>query len=118
MKDKIYYACQRGKQVKLSFKLKNIVSTLGPLQLLHMNLIRLLRIRSHDGNYYAFVIIDDYSRYTWTLFLAHKSDTFQTFTKLTKQIQNQKGTTILSLKSDHKVGLIIMILLIFVLKMK
>ena len=66
-----------------------------------MDLIGPSRIRSHGGNYYVFVIVDDYSRYTWTIFLTHKSDTFQNFVKLAKQIQNQKGSTIVSLRSDH-----------------
>ena len=35
------------------------------------------------------------------LFLVNKSDTLQVFTKLTKQIQNQKFSTIGSLRSDH-----------------
>ena len=101
VKDKVCDACQKGKQIKSSFKSKNVVSTSRPLQLLHMDLIGPSRIRSHGGNYYVFVIVDDYSRFTWTLFLTHKSDTFQAFTKLARQIQNQKGTTIVSLRSDH-----------------
>ena len=63
-----------------------------------MDLIEPSRIRS--GNCYAFIIINDYSRYTQTLFLANKSDTFQAFTKLAKLIQNKKYSTIVSLKSD------------------
>ena len=38
-KDRLCGACQQGKQIKISFKSKNIVSTLRPLQLLHMDLI-------------------------------------------------------------------------------
>ena len=37
-KDKIYDACQFGKQVRNSFKSKNLVSTSRPLELLHINL--------------------------------------------------------------------------------
>ena len=92
---------KKEKQVKSFFKSKNIVLTTRSLQLLHMDLIGPSRTRSHGGNYYVFVIVDDYSRYTWTLFLTHKSDTFQAFTNLAKQIQNQKGSTIVSLRSDH-----------------
>ena len=35
-KDKIYDACQLGKQTKVSFKSKNIVSTSKPLEFLHI----------------------------------------------------------------------------------
>ena len=37
-KDKLCDACQKGKQTKVSFKSKNIVSHTQPLQLLHMDL--------------------------------------------------------------------------------
>ena len=65
-KDKLCDACQKGKQTKVSFKSKNIVSTTQPLQLLHMDLFGPSRVMSFGGSYYALVIVDDYSRYTWT----------------------------------------------------
>ena len=37
-KDRIYKACQFGKQIKTSFKSKNYISTSKPLQLLHIDL--------------------------------------------------------------------------------
>ena len=83
-KDKLCDACQKGKQVKASFKAKNVVSTTRPLQLLHMDLFGPSRTMSFGGNYYALVIVDDYYRYTWTLFLTHKNDAFKVFLKLAK----------------------------------
>ena len=62
-------ACQKGKQTKHSFKLKNIISTSKPLELLHMDLFGPSRTMSLCGNYYALVVVDDISRYTWTMFL-------------------------------------------------
>jgi transposase InsO family protein len=100
-KNKLCDACQKGKQVKASFKSKNIISTNRPLQLLHMDLFGPSRTKSFGGNYYALVIVDDYSRYTWTLFISHKNDAFVAFRKLAKIIQNQKGLTIASIRSDH-----------------
>ena len=67
-KDNICEACQKGKQIKHSFKLKNVVSTSKPLELLHMDLFGPSRTMSLGGNYYALVIVDDFSRFTWTLF--------------------------------------------------
>ena len=100
-KDKLCDACQKGKMVKVSFKSKNIVSTNKPLQLLHMDLFGPSRTKSFGGNYYALVIVDDYSRYTWTLFLVHKSDAFAAFKNLAKSIQNEKELKIVSIRSDH-----------------
>ena len=53
------------------------------------------------GNYYAFVIVDDFSRYTWTLFLESKSDVFYAFKKLTRRLQNTKNNNIGSIRSNH-----------------
>jgi len=83
-KDHICEACQKGKQVKNSFKIKNVVSSLKPLELLHMDPFRSSRTMSLGGNYYALVIVEDFSRFTWTLFLESKSDAFSAFKKLAK----------------------------------
>ena len=63
-KDKIYDACQFGKQVRNSFKSKNSVSTSRPLELLHIDLFRPMDVLSMGGKSYGFVIVDDYSRFT------------------------------------------------------
>src|ERR1044072_8549059 len=101
VKDKLCDACQKGKQTKSSFKSKDVVSTTRPLQLLHMDLFGPSRTRSFGGNVYALVIVDDFSRYSWTLFLVQKSDAFKAFKKYAKQIQNEKSLTIASIRSDH-----------------
>lgn len=54
----------RRKQIKKSFKPKNIVSTSRPLELLHMNLFGPTRKLSMGRNKYDFVIVNDYFRYT------------------------------------------------------
>ncbi len=72
-------ACQKGKQTKHSSKLKNMVSTSKPLELLHMDLFGPSRTMSLGGNYYALVVVDDFSRFTWTMFLESKSNAFSAF---------------------------------------
>ena len=66
-----------------------------------MDLFGPLRTTSLGGKSYAFVIVDDFSRYTWVLFLAHKTDVFHEFSKLCRKIQNEKGFTISCIRSDH-----------------
>ena len=101
IKDKVYDACQLGKQIKASFKPKNQISTTRPLQLIHLDLFGPIDTTSLGGSKYAFVIVDDYTRYTWTYFLAHKSDCFKCFSKFCKLTQNKKGFMISSIRSDH-----------------
>ena len=51
-KDHLCEACQMGKQKRISFKSKNLVSTSRPLELLHMDLFGPSRTKSIGGNYY------------------------------------------------------------------
>ena len=99
--DKLCDACQKGKQVKSSFKSKQHISTSNPLELLHMDLFGPSRTRSLGGNFYALGLVDDYSHFTWTFFISCKSDTFSVFRKFAKIVQNEKDLKIKSIRSDH-----------------
>ena len=94
-------SCQKGKRTKVSFKPKNVVSTERPLEMLHMDLFGSSRTMSHGDNLYALVIVVNFSRYTWTLFLAAKNDTFHAFKRLVKMLENEKSFKIVSIRSDH-----------------
>ena len=80
-----------------------------------MDLFGPLKTTNFGGKSYAFVIVDDFSRYTWVLFLAHKNDVFRDFSKLCKKIQNEKGFIISCIKSDHGRELKMLILKTFVM---
>ncbi|GJZ33638.1 retrovirus-related pol polyprotein from transposon TNT 1-94 [Tanacetum coccineum] len=69
-------AYKMGKQAHVSHKAKNVVSTNRCLELLHMDLFGPSAVRSYGGNRYTLVIVDDYSRYTWTRFLKDKTKDF------------------------------------------
>ncbi|GJS55756.1 retrovirus-related pol polyprotein from transposon TNT 1-94 [Tanacetum coccineum] len=94
-------ACKIGKQAHASHKAKNIVSMTRCLELLHMDLFGPSAVRSYRGNRYTLVIVDDYSRYTWTRFLKDKTEAFDQFEIFSKKIQNQLGCTIVSIRTDH-----------------
>ena len=59
-----------------------------------MDLFGPSRTPSLGGKYYAFVIVDDFSRYTWVLFLNQKNETFYEFSKFCNKVQNEKGFTV------------------------
>ncbi|GJV37347.1 retrovirus-related pol polyprotein from transposon TNT 1-94 [Tanacetum coccineum] len=94
-------ACNIGKQAHTSHKAKNMVSTTKCLELLHMDLFGPSTVQSYGGNFYTLVIVDDYSRYTWTRFFKHKNEAFDHFEILSKKIQIQKGCPIISIRTDH-----------------
>ncbi|GJS00077.1 retrovirus-related pol polyprotein from transposon TNT 1-94 [Tanacetum coccineum] len=94
-------ACKIGKQAHTSHKDKNIVSTTRCLELLHMDVFGPSAVRSYGGNLYTLVIVDDYSRYTWTRFLKTKNEAFDQFEIFSRKIQNQLGCSIVSIRMDH-----------------
>jgi len=63
-----------------------------------MNLFEPSRTMSIGGNYYGLVIVDDFSRFTQTLFIVTKDDAFDVFKRLAKIIQNEKNCTIAAIK--------------------
>lgn len=69
-RDHISSACMKGKQISVSFKPINEISTSRPLRLLHLDLFGPMRTLSLGGKQYVLVAEDDYSRYTWVIFLA------------------------------------------------
>ncbi|XP_075106827.1 uncharacterized protein LOC107784042 [Nicotiana tabacum] len=98
---KVCDACVKGKQVRSLFKTKKDVSTSRPLVLLHMVLCGPMRVPSKGGKRNIFVIVDDYSRFTWTLFLRTKDETFPVFAAFVKKIQVKMSHNVVSIRSDH-----------------
>nr|GEW21457.1 retrovirus-related Pol polyprotein from transposon TNT 1-94 [Tanacetum cinerariifolium] len=94
-------ACKIRKQAHASHKAKNIVSTTRCLEILHMDLFGPSAEQSYEGYRYTLVIVDDYSRYTWTRFLKNKIEVFDQFEIFSKKIQHQLGCSIVSIRTDH-----------------
>ena len=83
-------ACAKGKLSKSSFKSKEVISTSKPLELIHMDLFGPINVPSLSRKKYVFVIVDDFSRYTWTIFLQHKEETFENFEVFATRVENEK----------------------------
>nr|GEU43728.1 retrovirus-related Pol polyprotein from transposon TNT 1-94 [Tanacetum cinerariifolium] len=75
VKDHLCSSCELGKAKRKSFHAKLTPSSKRRLQLLHMDLCGPMQVVSINGKIYALVIVDDYSRYTWTHFLRFKDET-------------------------------------------
>nr|GEV99026.1 retrovirus-related Pol polyprotein from transposon TNT 1-94 [Tanacetum cinerariifolium] len=75
VKDQLCSSYEVSIAKRSSFKRNTIPSSKGRLNLLHMDLCGPMRAASINGKKYILVIVDDYSRYTWTLFLSSKDGT-------------------------------------------
>ena len=80
--------------VKKANKLEHLLnprmlSQLQDLELLHLDLFGPTKTQRLDGKKNGMVIVDDFSRHGWVLFLAHKDEAFSHFEKVYKKIQNK-----------------------------
>jgi transposase InsO family protein len=100
-KNRICSACQAGKQVGVPHPAKNVVTTTRPLELLHMDIFGLVAYVNIGGNKYGFVIVDDYSRYTWVFFMKEKSKVHEIFKKFATRAQNKFDVKIKRVRSDN-----------------
>nr|GEY63840.1 hypothetical protein [Tanacetum cinerariifolium] len=64
-----------GEAKRKSFHTKLTPSLKRRLHLLHIDLCGPMRVASINGKRYVLVIVDDYSKYTWTHFLRSKDET-------------------------------------------
>ncbi|GJY27006.1 retrovirus-related pol polyprotein from transposon TNT 1-94 [Tanacetum coccineum] len=92
---------QMGKAKRSSFKSLTVTRSKKRLDLLHMNLCSLMRIETINGKKYIMVIVDDYSRYTWTLFLRSKDETPKVLKDFLKMIQRKLQAQVITVRIDR-----------------
>ncbi|GJX37266.1 retrovirus-related pol polyprotein from transposon TNT 1-94 [Tanacetum coccineum] len=100
-KDHLCSVCQLGKSKKHTHKPKTENTNLEVLNTLHMDLCGPMRVQTINGKKYIFVIIDDYSRFTWAKFLRSKDETPEVVIKFLKQIQVGLNKTIRYIRTDN-----------------
>nr|GEY62839.1 hypothetical protein [Tanacetum cinerariifolium] len=83
-------ACLKGKQHKASCKTKLVHSVTKPLHTLHMDLFGPTFVSSLNHKWYCLVVIDDFSRFTWTFFLKTKDETSGILKNFITEIENLK----------------------------
>ncbi|KAI3697733.1 hypothetical protein L6452_30830 [Arctium lappa] len=66
-----------------------------------MDLFGRVNIQSIAGKKYTLIIVDEYSRYTWVIFLRCKSDTLEELISFVKKMEVLNNLTIRSIRSDH-----------------
>ncbi|GJS53020.1 retrovirus-related pol polyprotein from transposon TNT 1-94 [Tanacetum coccineum] len=101
VKDQLCSSCEMSKAKRSSFKSKAIPSSKGRLNLLHMDLCGPMRVASINGKKYILVIVDDYSRYTWTLFLRSKDETPKVLKDFLTMIQRNLQAQVISVRTDR-----------------
>nr|GEU37289.1 hypothetical protein [Tanacetum cinerariifolium] len=101
VKDQLCSSCELSKAKRSSFKSKVVPNSKGRLNLLHMDLCGPMRVASINGKKYILVIVDDYSRYTWTLFLRSKDETPEVLKEFLTMIQRNLQALVITVRTDR-----------------
>nr|GEX62617.1 hypothetical protein [Tanacetum cinerariifolium] len=101
VKDQLCSSCEVSKAKRSSFKTKTVPSSKGRLNLLHMDLCGPMRVASINEEKYILVIVDDYSRYTWTLFLRSKDETPKVLKYFLTMIQRNLQASVIYVRTDR-----------------
>nr|GEU37211.1 hypothetical protein [Tanacetum cinerariifolium] len=71
------------------------------LGLIHTDVCGLFKIMSRQGASYFVTFTNDFSHYDYVYLLKHKHEVFETFKVFQKEVENQLGKVIKSLRSDR-----------------
>nr|GEZ38539.1 putative ribonuclease H-like domain-containing protein [Tanacetum cinerariifolium] len=94
-------ACLKGKQHKASCKTKLVHSASKPLHNLHMDLFGPTSVSSLNHKWYCLVVIDNFSRFTWTFFLKTKDETSGILRNFITEIENLKELKVKIIRCDN-----------------
>ncbi|KAJ9561586.1 hypothetical protein OSB04_006746 [Centaurea solstitialis] len=93
--------CEKGKMKRASHPPKPEQGSKSPLSLLHMDLCGPMKYQSLAGRKYILVIVDDFSRYTWTKFLKTKDETSSLIINFIKAVQVQLKLPVQTVRTDN-----------------
>nr|GEW78030.1 retrotransposon protein, putative, Ty1-copia subclass [Tanacetum cinerariifolium] len=93
-------SCMSGKMARKSYT-HQVERANYLLILIHTNVCGSFKIISRQGASYFVTFTDDFSRYGYVNLLKHKHEVFETFKVFQKEVENQLGKTIKSLRFDR-----------------
>ncbi|KAG7568389.1 Zinc finger CCHC-type [Arabidopsis thaliana x Arabidopsis arenosa] len=94
-------SCLLGKQTRKSFPKATSFRAESVLDLIHGDLCGPITPPTPSKNRYIFVLIDDYSRYMWTLLLREKGEAFSKFKSFKACVEQETKTTIKTFRTDR-----------------
>ncbi|GJW80304.1 retrovirus-related pol polyprotein from transposon TNT 1-94 [Tanacetum coccineum] len=105
--DRASYTSLQGKRKRAvhskraSHPPKPVPNSKQRLHLLHMDLCGPMRIASINGKRYVLVIVDDYSRYTWVVFLRSKDEAPEEIKTFLKRITVLLQAPVIIVRTDN-----------------
>ncbi|KAG7571799.1 Zinc finger CCHC-type superfamily [Arabidopsis suecica] len=94
-------SCLLGKQVRQSFPKATLFRATSILELIHGDLCGPITPPTAAQNRYIFVLIDDLSRYMWSILLKEKGEAFKKFKIFKACIEQETGGSIKTFRTDR-----------------
>ena len=85
--DGVCSGCSLGKHPEKMYEKEKTLREQCVLELVHSDVVGPFPVPSFGKSRYALTFIDDYSRYTWVFFMAHKSEVFDRFLNFKAQVE-------------------------------
>ncbi|KAI3494513.1 hypothetical protein L1887_40762 [Cichorium endivia] len=99
--DSLCSACEHGKQTKQRHPTVINPKITEPLSLLYVDLCGPSVVESIEKKKYILVIVDDYSRFTWVLFLRNKSDAAEEIINFIRKMELMLNKKVRTVHSDN-----------------
>lgn len=94
-------SCLLGKHARRPFPKATLYRAEKALELIHGDLCGPISPPTAGKNRYIFVLIDDYSRYMWSILLKEKSEAFEKFKIFKSMVEKETKETIGTLRTDR-----------------
>src|SRR3989337_2419784 len=103
LKDHLCGACEARKMTRAKHPSKTIMTTSRPFELLHMDLFDPTHYATltNAASLYGFIIVDDYSRYTWVHIISYKNEVQDVFRRFSNRAMMNYGLKIKHIRSDN-----------------
>ncbi|KAL1189088.1 Retrovirus-related Pol polyprotein from transposon TNT 1-94 [Cardamine amara subsp. amara] len=101
LEKEICRSCLLGKQTRKMFPQAATYRATKKLELVHGDLCGPISPNTNAGNRYVFVLIDDYSRYMWTILLKEKGDAFNKFKIFKTMVERESEARIQTFRTDR-----------------
>src|SRR3990170_3205791 len=102
-KDHLCGACEARKMTKAKHPATTIMTTTRPFELLHVDLFgpNHYSALTNEASLYGFVIVDDYSRYTWVHIVTYKREVQEVFKRFSSRASTNFSVKIKHIRSDN-----------------
>jgi hypothetical protein len=93
--------CHHGKMIAASHSTVNTMMTEQPGQLLHKDIVGPSWVLSVGSKWYVFIIVNDYSHYSWVFFLESNDEVFEHFWIFALRLNNEYPNCLKAIRSDN-----------------